>query len=158
MVSFHNRQGIIQAPEVTFSTKDFIFASDPHVMLLLVTMCTYIICSQLLTQNKLHHTLINKLYNDKFLFECDEIYLCIISRLYFLFNIFSWCINIMHLILLKTISTCTLLINTYVKEHKYILHRYVTSSLILSLLFSFPNQTNNLFCISVHATNFMHCK
>ena len=38
----------------------------------------------------------------------------------------------MHLVLLRTISTCTLLINAYIKQHKYILHGYVASGLISS--------------------------
>ena len=77
--------------------------------------------------------------------------------LYFLFNIFPWCVNVMHLILLKTISTCTLLIHTYVKQHKYILHRYVASGLLLSSFSHSPIKHITFFCVLVHATNFMHC-
>ena len=65
-----------------------------------------------------------------FLFECNTNILVYLTRFYSLFNILSWSVNIMHLVLLRTISTCTLLINAYVKQHKYILHGYVASGLI----------------------------
>ena len=67
-----------------------------------------------------------------FLFDRDTNILVYLTRFYSLFKILSWSVNIMHLVLLRTISTCTLLINAYVKQHKYILHGYVASGLISS--------------------------
>ena len=104
------------------------FAFGPQVMLLLATMQTCIICSHILAQNKSQS---NHMITCSYL-TATKIYLCILQGFYSLFNILSWSVNIMHLVLLRTISTCTLLINAYVKQNKYILHGYVASGLISS--------------------------